>query len=120
MKKFLVIGGIVLFLGCGNSQPQPQTQVQNKVVSGTKKVVETAKKIIDPCERNKMTCLGECKISYPTEDDNVKLKACIAKCYTIYAGCKTAEAAKKGYNVKKEVVKKGYQKTKEFIQSHTN
>ena len=97
-----LIGSVFLFIGCGTSQsPQPQETA--------KKVINTAKQLLDPCERNKLSCMSQCSISYPTENDDVKLKACIAKCYTIYAGCKTAEAAKKGYK-----------KTKDFIQEQIN
>ena len=103
MKRLALIVALV-FVGCGN-QPQPE----DKAKSAVKTAVETAKKVIDPCERDKMACLAKCKLDYPTEDDNLKLKACVAKCYTIYGGCKTAEAAKKGYK-----------KTKEFIDEKIN
>lgn len=119
-KNFLtlIIGGL-FFIGCANSQqePQPQTKSTTQTV---KKVVETAKKVLNPCERDKMACLTQCNISYPTAKDDLKLKACIAKCYTLYAGCKTAEGAKKGYEKTKEISKKVYENTKDFINEHKN
>ena len=71
MKKyvFILLGGL-MFLGC-------------------------AHKVVDPCVAKKQICLSECKISYP--DEGFKYKACEAKCYTIYTGCKAKEKIKKGY-----------------------
>jgi len=84
MKKLLISAGVVslMFIGC-------------------------ASKKIDTCSIKKQTCLAECKVSYP--DEGVKYKACVAKCYTIYSGCKTGKA-----------IKEGYEKTKEYIKEKTN
>ena len=107
MKKILtVLLGIGFLLGgCAqNNSPEKEDSNLRKTVHKVKKVV---KKILDPCERDKISCVSECKLEYVTKEDDLKRKACIAKCYTIYAGCKAAQAAKKGYK-----------KTKEFIQEN--
>jgi len=82
MKKYgLFLIGVLFFVGCSN-------------------------KIIDPCVAKEKICLTKCKVEYP--DEGIKYKACTAKCYTIYAGCKA-----------KEKVSEGYEKTKEFIKEKT-
>ena len=79
MRFFLLITGTVslIFLGC-------------------------ASKKIDTCKMKKEACLIECKVSHPNE--GIKYKACVAKCYTIYTGCQTKKAIKKGYEKTKELV----------------
>jgi len=62
-----------------------------------------SKKIIDPCVAKKKICLSKCKINDPNE--GLKYKGCIAKCYTIYSGCKLKEKIKEGYEKTKELVK---------------
>ena len=101
MKKLYLLAGTVLFfVGCASNQP---TTAQ-KVKTGAKEAVQA---VVDPCEREKLTCLANCKMEYTQED--WKYKACVAKCYTVYGACKTGKA-----------VKKGYEKTKEYIEEKLN
>jgi hypothetical protein len=81
MKKYIITAflGSVFLIGCaGKTTP------------------------IDKCALDKKTCEAKCKVDYP--DKGFKYKACIAKCGTVYVGCKT-----------KEKVKEGYYKTKEYF-----
>ena len=80
MKKitFLIISS-ALFIGCASKKP------------------------IDPCLVKQKACLAECKVKYLNED--FKYKACKAKCYTFYSGCKIKENAVEGYKKTKEFIK---------------
>ena len=62
-----------------------------------------SKKIVDPCKTKKKLCLTECKVKHPTQE-GMEYKGCVAKCYTIYSGCKLKEGAKEGYEKTKELI----------------
>ena len=78
-KTALLLSVASLFIGCASKKP------------------------IDPCLVKQKTCLAECKVKYLNED--FKYKACKAKCYTLYSGCKIKENAVEGYKKTKEFIK---------------
>ena len=76
--KYGIFIATLLFLGCANKQ------------------------IIDPCEFKKKVCLSECKLKNSSED--FAYKACQAKCYAIFSGCKIKEKTEEGYEKTKEML----------------
>ena len=96
MKKIslLLLGLSFLLVGCGNTQPTPDSN------NNIKKVVQ---KVIDPCEIEYQKCSAECKITTATEP-TWKKTACEAKCKTIYVGCKSKQKTLEGVNYIKEKI----------------